>query len=147
MVLEKPFLVILFNLVDCIPTPAPPRKRGRGRPHTYPDRLIVKALIVMVVRRLYSAYALLAFLEQDTALTRQLRQHLTLPDGRFSSRRTWEQWLKVLLDSLPALIGALGRHLVELIQPWARSNAAAAVDRSGLRTPLTVSMAGGGRAS
>ncbi len=133
MILEEPFLVILLNLVDYIPAPAPPQKRGRGRPHTYPDRLIVKALIVMVVRRLYSAYALLAFLEQDTALTRQLRQHLTLPDGRFPSRRTWERRLKVLPDSLPGLIGALGRHLVELIQPWAQSGGAAAVDSTPLR--------------
>jgi hypothetical protein len=133
MILEEPFLVILLNLVDCIPVSTPPQKRGRGRPHTYPDRLIVKALIVMVVRRLYSAYALLAFLEQDTALTRQLRSHLTLPDGRFPSRRTWERRLKVLPDSLPGLIGALGRHLVELIQPWTQSGGAAAVDSTPLR--------------
>ena len=133
MIPEEPFLVILLNLVDHIPEPSRPQKRGRGRPHTYPDRLIVKALIVMVVRRLYSAYALLAFLEQDTALTRRLRQHLTLPDGRFPSRRTWERRLKVLPDSLPRLIGALGRHLVKLIQPWAQSGGAAAVDSTPLR--------------
>ena len=133
MILEEPFLVILLNLVDCIPTPAPPQKRGRGRPQTYPDQLIVKALIVMVVRRLYSAYALLAFLEQDTALTQQLRQQLTLPNGRFPSRRTWERRLAALPDSLPGLIGALGRYLVQLIQPWAQSGGAAAVDSTPVR--------------
>jgi len=132
MILEVPFLVILLKLVDCIPTPAPPQKRGRGRPVTYPDRLIVKALLVMVIRRLYSAYALLAFLQQDTALTCELRQQLRLADGRFPSRRTWERRLKVLPDTLPGLIGALGRHLVELLQPF-QSGGAAAVDSTALR--------------
>lgn len=102
MILKTPLLVILLNLVDCIPNAAPPPNRGRGRPVTYPDRLIVKALIVMVVRRLYSAYALLAFLKQETALTQQLRQQLTLPEGRFPCRRTWER----RLAALPGLIGA-----------------------------------------
>ena len=63
MVHQKPLLVTFVVLVDRIPMPAPPKKRGRGRPKVYPDRLIVKALIIMVVRRLYSAYSLLAFLE------------------------------------------------------------------------------------
>ena len=133
MILQEPLLVILVKLVDCIPTPPPPRKRGRGRSKTYPDLLIVKALVVMVVRRLYSTYALLAFLEQETPLTRELRQLLTLPDGRFPSRRTWERRLKALPDSLPGLIGALGRHLVSLIQPWAQTGRAAAVDSTPLR--------------
>lgn len=133
MLLQEPLLVILVKLVDCIPISSPPEKRGRGRPKTYPDRLIVKALIVMIVRRLYSAYALLAFLDQNTPLTRELRQLLTLPDGRFPSRRTWERRLKALPDSLPGLIGALGRHLVSLIQPWAQMGRAAAVDSTALR--------------
>lgn len=133
MILKTPLLVILLNLVDCIPNAAPPPNRGRGRPVTYPDRLIVKALIVMVVRRLYSAYALLAFLKQETALTQQLRQQLTLPEGRFPCRRTWERRLAALPDSLPGLIGALGRHLAELIEPWKQSGGAAAVDSTALR--------------
>lgn len=133
MILQEPLLVILVKLVDCIPTPPPPKKRSQGRSKTYPDLLIVKALIVMVVRRLYSAYALLAFLEQNTPLTRELRQLLTLPDGRFPSRRTWERRLKALPDSLPGLIGALGRHLVSLIQPWPQTGRAAAVDSTPLR--------------
>ena len=83
MVHQKPLLVTFVVLVDRIPMPAPPKKRGRGRPKVYPDRLIVKALIIMVVRRLYSAYSLLAFLEQDTALTYQLRTLLTNEKGRF----------------------------------------------------------------
>jgi len=131
--IQEPLLVILIKLVDGIPTPPAPRQRPRGRSKTYPDILIVKALIVMVARRLYSASALLSFLEQDTSLTRQLGQLLTLPDGQFPSRRTWERRLAALPESLPGLIGALGRHLVTLIQPWAKAGRAAVVDSTPLR--------------
>lgn len=120
MILQEPLLVILVKLVDCMPMPEAPQKRRRGHPKVYSDRLMVKALVIMVVRRLYSAYGLLAFLEQDTALTQQLRVLLRTPEGRFASRRTWERRLKTLPDTLPGLIGALGRHLVSLIQPWAQ---------------------------
>jgi hypothetical protein len=99
----------------------------------YPDRLIVKALIIMIVRRLYSAYSLLAFLEQDTVLTRELCTLLTDDKGRFPSRRTWERRLAALPDRLPALIGALGRYLVRLIQPWDKQGRAAALDSTALR--------------
>jgi hypothetical protein len=34
--------------------------RPRGRPKTQADRLIVKALVIMIIRRLYPAYALLS---------------------------------------------------------------------------------------
>ena len=73
----------------------------------------------MIIRRLYSAYSLLAFLEQETALTQQLRTLLTDEHGRFPCRRTWERRLEVLPDDLPGLIGTLGRYLIYLIQPWA----------------------------
>lgn len=79
MIPKVPLLVILVKLVDQIPFPSQPQKRGPGRPKTYPDRLMVKALLVMVIRRIYSASGLLAFLEQETVLTRKLRQLLTLP--------------------------------------------------------------------
>jgi hypothetical protein len=124
---------MLVVLVDRIPMPAPPKKRGRGRPKVYPDRLIVKALIIMIIRRLYSAYSLLAFLEQETALTQQLRSLLTDEQGRFPSRRTWERRLKDLPDELPGMIGMLGRHLVRLIQPWAEPGRAVALDSTALR--------------
>jgi hypothetical protein len=99
----------------------------------YSDRIIVKALVIMVIRRLYSAYSLLAFLEQETALTRQLRQVLSTADGRFPSRRTWERRLQVLPDTLPGLVGSLGRYLVTLLQPWASSGRAVAMDSTALR--------------
>ena len=133
MILQEPLLVTLAKLVDCIPMTQPAQKRKRGHPKVYPDQLLVKALVIMVVRRLYSAYSLLAFLEQDTPLTKQLRELLTLSDGRFPSRRTWERRLKTLPETLPGLIGALGRHLVALLQPWAQTGRAAALDSTMLR--------------
>ena len=133
MILQEALLVTLVKLVDCIPLPASPQKRGRGHPQVYTDRLILKALVIMVIRRLYSAYSLLAFLAQETPLTQELRSLLQNPDGRFPARRTWERRLKLLPDNLPGLIGALGRHLVALIQPFAHTGRAAAVDSTMLR--------------
>jgi len=132
MVYREPLLVTLVLLVDMLPFPAPPKKRGRGRPKEYSDRLIVKALVIMIIRRLYTAYSLLAFLEQDTPLTQQLRDLLT-ENGRFPTRRTWERRLQSLPDSLPGLIGCFGRYLVALLQPYATCGRAAAMDSTMLR--------------
>ena len=63
MILQEPLLVTIVKLVDAIPGQEPPKKRSRGRPKVYSDRLMVKALVITVVRRLYSTYSLLAFLE------------------------------------------------------------------------------------
>jgi hypothetical protein len=132
MVHREPILVTLVRLVDELPMPeAAPGKR-RGRPKVYSDRLIVKALFIMIIRRLYSAYSLLTFLEQETELTVQLRQLLT-EAGRFPSRRTWERRLAQLPDTLPGLIGCLGRHLVALIKPYQTAGRAAALDSTPLR--------------
>jgi hypothetical protein len=76
---------------------------------------------------------LLAFLHQDDPLPRQLRP-LLCEQGRFPSRRTWERRLVALPPSLPALIGYCGRHLVVLLQPWARHGRAVAFDRPPLET-------------
>jgi hypothetical protein len=133
MLQPKPLLVIFIMLVDRLPMPSSPKKRGPGRPKVYPDCLIVKALIIMVVRRLYTAYSLLTFLEQDTALTRELRALLTDERGRFPCRRTWERRLEALPDSLPGLIGALGRYLVRWIQPWGKQGRVVALDSTALR--------------
>ena len=65
----------------------------------------------MIIRRLYTAYALLTFLNQDDPLPRQLRP-LLQEQGRIPSRRTWERRLAALPPSLPGLIGHFGRHLV-----------------------------------
>ena len=111
MLPREPLLVTLVKLVDRIPMPPEPERRGRGRPRVYSDRIMVKALVIMVIRRLYTAYSLLAFLEQETALTNQLRDLLKNKEGKFPVRRTWERRLAQLPDTLPGLIGCLGRHL------------------------------------
>ena len=86
MLRHTSILVSLVQLVERLPWPPEPLKRPRGHPKTYSDRLIVKALIMMIIRRLYTAYALLAFLGQDDPLPRQLRPLLS-EQGRFPSRR------------------------------------------------------------
>ena len=133
MIGQETLLVTLVRLVDRAPAPPPPAKRGRGRPVTYPDRLFLKALVVMIVRRLHSPYELLAVLAQPTAEMRALRGLLTLPDGRYPARRTWERRLATLPDALPAQVGCLGQHLVALLRPWARCGRAVAVDSTVLR--------------
>jgi hypothetical protein len=133
MLQQKPLLVIFLELVERIPQPVPPKKRSRGRPKVYSDVLIIKALVIMIVRRLYSAYSLLSFLEQETSLTTQLRDLLTDKKGRFPSRRTWERRLAALPEDLPGLIGAMGRYLVELIKPFKKYGRASALDSTALR--------------
>ncbi len=132
MLAKEPLLVIFVKLIDRIPLPEPPAKRPRGRQKTYSDRLLLKALVIMIIRRLYTAYSLMAFLDQQTELTVALRGLLT-ENGRFPSRRTWERRLAKLPESLPELIGCFGRYLVAQIQPWGKEGHAAAVDSTALR--------------
>jgi hypothetical protein len=58
---------------------------------------------------------------------------LLCEQGRFPTRRTWERRLKAIPDTEPAQIGCLGRHLLELIQPWLTSGRAVAIDSTILR--------------
>jgi hypothetical protein len=64
---------------------------------------MVKALVIITIRRLYTAYALLVFLEQDDPIPQQLRP-LLYEQGRCPSRRSWERQLALLLPSLPGLM-------------------------------------------
>ncbi len=132
MIAQESLLVTLVKLVDRIPEPPPPPKRGRGRPKVYPDRLFLKALVIMIVRHLHKVHELLTVLEQPTAEMQTLRGLLT-ENGRYPSRRTWERRLKAMPDTLPRQIGCLGRYLVALIQPWATCGRAAAIDSTPLR--------------
>ena len=132
MIEHETLLVTLVKLVSRIPVPPPPATRGRGRPRTYPDRLFLKALVIMIVRHLHTVHDLLSVLAQPTAEMRTLRGLLTV-DGRFPARRTWERRLQAIPATLPAQIGCLGRALVALIQPWARCGRAAAIDSTVLR--------------
>jgi Transposase DDE domain len=133
MLRQTSLLVSLVRLIDHLPWPSAPVQRPRGRPKTYSDRLILKALVIMIIRRLYTAYALLTFLEQEDTVARQLRP-LLYEHGRFPTRRTWERRLTALPQHLPGLIGCFGRHLVALLTPWTSHGRAAAVDSTALKT-------------
>ena len=124
-------LVRLVQLVDRIPNPPAPKPR-RGRPTFYSDRIFLKALVIMIVKHLHTPHELLTVLDQPTAEMLALRALLT-ENGRYPARRTWERRLAALPDQLPAQIGALGCHLVTLIQPWADYGRAVAADRTVLR--------------
>jgi Transposase DDE domain len=133
MLRQTSLLVSLVRLIDHLPWPSAPVQRPRGRPKTYSDRLILKALVIMIIRRLYTAYTLLTFLEQEDTVARQLRP-LLYEHGRFPTRRTWERRLTALPQHLPGLIGCFGRHLVALLTPWTSHGRAAAVDSTALKT-------------
>jgi hypothetical protein len=132
MIGEQSLLVMLLSLVERLPLPPAPTKRTRGRPKTYPDRLFLKAVVIMIVRHLHTVHELLSVLEQDTPEMRALRP-LEMLDGVFPTRRTWERRLQALPITLPAQIGTLGRALVALIEPWASCGRAAAIDSTVLR--------------
>jgi hypothetical protein len=131
MVVADRLLVQLLRLVDAIPEPPPPSSRGRGRPRVYPDRLFVKVLVLMILRRLHRVHEVFAVLSQPSAEILEIRA-LLFP-GRMPSRRTFERRLKRLPDRLPAQIRCLGLHLLQLYQPWARSGRGVAVDSMPLR--------------
>ena len=133
MIAQDFVLVQLVRQIDRLPAPPQPAcPRQQGRPRVYPDTLFLKALVIMIVRRLHKVGELLAVLEEPTAEMRSLRE-LLREDGRFPSRRTFERRLRALPETLPARIGWLGRHLVTLIEPWARCGRAVAIDSSVLR--------------
>jgi hypothetical protein len=86
----------------------------------------------MIVRHLHKVNELLSVLAQPTADMAMLRRRLREQD-RLPSRRTWERQMSALPATLPAQIGCLGRHLIELIQPWATCGRAGAIDSMVLR--------------
>ncbi|HEX9385057.1 MAG TPA: transposase [Anaerolineales bacterium] len=132
MIPQESMLVVLVKLLDRIPTPAVGSAK-RGRPITYPEKLFLKALVIMIVKHLHKVHELLSVLKEPTFEMEQLRSHLS-ENGRFPTRRTWERRLKGLPATLPAQIGCFGRYLVELIAPWAACGRAVAVDSTVLRS-------------
>jgi hypothetical protein len=131
MIPQESVLVTLVKMIDLIPTPALGSAK-RGRPITYPEKLFLKALLIMIVKHLHKVHELLSVLNEPTFEIQQLRGLLT-ENGRYPARRTWERRLKGLPARLPAQIGCLGRYLVELIAPWASCGRAVAVDSTVLR--------------
>ena len=134
MIAHHSVLVQLVRLVDRLPTASPSMSPARrGRPIVYSDTLFLKALVVMIVRRLHKVGELLAVLEEPTPEMRSLRELLSGADGRFPCRRTFERRLRALPETLPERIGLLGRHLVGLLKPWAKTGRATAIDSTVLR--------------
>jgi hypothetical protein len=130
MVPHFSLLVLLVDLIDAIPSPSV--VPGRGRPPTYPERLFLKAVVIMLVRDVSTVDGLLAILAQPTVEMQALRQRLTI-DGRFPSRRTWERRLNALPNTLPTRIACLGTYLVDRLQPWAERGRAVAIDSTVLQ--------------
>jgi hypothetical protein len=131
MIYQDSVLVQLIRLVERIPSPPPPRRR-RGRPIVYSEKLFLKALVIMIVRRLHRVGELLAVLDEPTSEMSMVRESLS-EEGRFPSRRTFERRLKALPESLPEQIGCLGRHLVEMLKPWESRGRAVALDSTVLQ--------------
>src|SRR5262249_58922128 len=104
----------------------------RGGPAGYSDRLVLKALVIMLVKHLPRVHTLLAVLDQPTPEMQRLRA-LLMEQGRYPTRRTWERRLRAIPDSLPAQIGCLGRYLVDVVDPWAAASPLAAMDSTVLR--------------
>ena len=129
MVRVDSVLVSIVSLVDRIPEPAKPVKRTKGRPQVYSDKLFLKALVIMIIRHLASAYALYQVLAQPSQEMQQLRSLLTLA-GKYPSRRTFERRLAKLPSSLPAQMACLAAYLLKLLQPWACCGRAVAIDSS-----------------
>lgn len=131
MVANESVVVTLVRLVDQRPMP-PPAAPRRGRPRVYSDRLFLKALVILVVKRLPTVPLLLAVLDQPTAEMQHLRVLLE-EHGRYPTRWTFERRLADIPDTLPAQIACLGRFLLDRLQPWETSGRAAAVDSTVLR--------------
>jgi hypothetical protein len=128
---EPSLRVALVRLVDRLPA-TPPRPRGRGRPPLYPDRVVLKALVIMVIKCVPRVGPLLAVLAEPTPEMRRRRARLA-EWGRFPARRPRERRLRALPATLPAQLGCLGRHLVVVLEPWAAASRVAAVDSTPLR--------------
>ncbi len=133
MIPQTSLLVVLVQLIDRLPEPPqPPQKRGRGRSRVYSDRLFLKALVIMVVRRVYCVSALLSVINEPTAEMQAWRMLLT-EGGKAPCERTWRRRLATLPDPLPAQIGCLGRLLTALICPWQEGSPAVALDSTTFR--------------
>jgi Transposase DDE domain len=131
MIYQDSVLVQLIRLVERIPSPPPPSRR-RGRPIVYSEKLFLKALVIMIVRRLHKVGELLAVLDEPTSEMSMVR-HCLSEEGRLPTRRTFERRLKALPESLPEQIGCLGRHLLEMLKPWQSRGRAVALDSTVLQ--------------
>ena len=133
MITQESVLVQLILLIERIPSPQPPSpRRRRGRPIFYSEKLFLKALVIMIVRRLHKVGELLAVLDEPTPEMKMVRDCLR-EEERFPSRRTFQRRLKAVPERLPEQIGCLGRHLVEVLKPWESRGRAVALDSTTLQ--------------
>ena len=132
MIAQHTVLVQLIGLIERIPSPPPQPRRPRGRPIFYSEKLFLKALVIMIVRRLHRVGELLAVLDEPTPEMKIVRE-LLREEGRFPTRRTFQRRLKALPERLPEQIGCLGRHLVEVLKPWESRGRAVAIDSTTLQ--------------
>jgi hypothetical protein len=103
-----------------------------GAPRSLSEKLFLKALLIMIVRRLHKVGEFLAVLDEPTPEMRMVCEVLR-EEGRFPCRRTFERRLKALPETLPEQIGCLGRHLVGVLKPWASRGRAVALDSTTLQ--------------
>jgi hypothetical protein len=134
MVPQDTLFVLLVCTIDRIPTLPALYRPPRGHPKVYPDRLFLKALVIMIVRQVYTPSGLQAILAQPTAEMLTLRGHMTLVEERFPCQRTWERRLAAILSLLLAQITCFGRFLIAEFAMWLHVACAAAIDS----TVLTV---------
>ncbi len=57
---------LIAPLIERIPSPPASPRRRRGRPVVYSEKLFLKALVIMIVRRLHKVGELLAVLDEPT---------------------------------------------------------------------------------
>ena len=102
----------------------------RGRPERYGEAVMLKATVILVLRRLPSVHALLAVVEEPE--WGGVRARLCDARGRFPTRRTWERRLKQVAARLPEWIARVGRLLVEGLRLWEEDGRAVALDSTAL---------------
>src|SRR6266508_4309673 len=124
-------LVTLLEAVDRLPLPDP-APTGRGHPKVYWERLMLKAVVVLLVRRLPTPHLLVAVVNQPTVEMAEVRTLLS-EHGRFPCRRTWERRLALVPDTLPAQIAWLGAYLSALLHPWRDRSHIGAIDSTVVR--------------
>src|SRR5215203_2931617 len=117
MITQESVLVQLIVLIERIPSPPPPLRRRRGRPTFYSEKLFMKALVIMILRRLHRVGELLAVLEEPTPEMKMVRQLLS-EQGRFPTRRTFQRRLTAgCIDTgLPAGRRNIGQSVKTLIE-------------------------------
>jgi hypothetical protein len=94
MVAETDPLLALLALAKGVPLPPAPRRRSH--PDLYSDRLILKALVVTLVQRVWTARGLLATLAEPTPQMARVRARLTDPAGASPAgapgNAAWPAW-------------------------------------------------------